>query len=85
MVRQLMDLDDAPRAVGHSVVIAADRDEPVMADTVLEPQQRIEGERRQPPELLLLSSEGLGHDLLRCAVQARRCLEADLEWLGRLG
>ena len=35
-VRQLMHLDDAPGAIGNAVVVAADRDEAVMADAPFE-------------------------------------------------
>ena len=69
LVRQLVDLDDAPRAVGHAIVIAADRDEAVMADTALELQQGIEGECRQRLELSPLGSKGFGDDPLGGAVQ----------------
>jgi len=69
LVRQLVDLDDAPGAVGHAVVIATDRDEPVMADPALELQQRIEGECRQRLELVPLGGEGVGDDPSRGAVQ----------------
>ncbi len=45
-VRQLVHLDDAARAVGNGVVVAADRDQTVIADAALELQERIERCRR---------------------------------------
>ena len=46
-VRQLMHLDDAPSAIGNAIVIAADRDQAVMADPAFQLQERIEGRRGQ--------------------------------------
>src|SRR5688572_8359978 len=41
-VRQLLDLDDPSRRVGHAVIVAVDRHEPVMADPPLELQDGVE-------------------------------------------
>ena len=69
-VGKLMHLDDAPGPIGNAVVVAADRDEPVMADAPLELEQRVEGRCRQRLQLGLLGGEGLRDDPLRGAVQA---------------
>ena len=58
-VGQLMHLDDAPGAIGNAVVVAADRDEPVMADAPFELEQRVEGRRGQGLQIGLLGREGL--------------------------
>ena len=42
-IRQLMHLDDAAGAVGNAVIIAADRDEPFVADAPFKLEQRVEG------------------------------------------
>ena len=68
-VRKLMHFDDAPRPIGHAVVIAADRDEPVMADAPFELEERVEGRRRQRLKLKPFGREGLRDDPLRGAVQ----------------
>ena len=69
LVGELMHLDDAPRAIGNAVVVAADRDEPVMADPALELEQGIEGQGRQGLQLRLLGGKGLRDDPLGRAVQ----------------
>nr|WP_207212480.1 hypothetical protein [Sphingobium cupriresistens] len=38
LVGQLLDFDDAPGAIGNAVVIAADRDHPIVADAALQLQ-----------------------------------------------
>lgn len=68
-VRQLMHLDNAPSAVGNAIVIAADRDETVMADTAFQLQQRIEWRCRQALKIELLGRQRLGDDPLCRGVQ----------------
>src|SRR4051794_38648305 len=48
-VRQLMHLDDAPSAIGNAIVIAADRDQAVVAHPAFQLQERIEGRRGARP------------------------------------
>ena len=69
LVGELVDLDDTPRPVGNAVVVAADRDQPVMADAALELEQRVEGEGRQGLQFGLLGGEGFRDDPLGGAVQ----------------
>jgi len=69
-VRELLHLDDAARAVGNAVVVAADRDEPIVADPALELQEGIERRRRQWLKFALLGGERGRDDLLRRAVHA---------------
>ena len=69
LVGELVHLDDTPRPVGNAVVVAADRDQPVMADAAFELEQRVEGEGRQGLQLELLGSKGLRDDALGGAVQ----------------
>ena len=70
LVGKLMDLDDPAGSVWDAVVIAADRDQAVMADAALELEQRIEGEGRQPLQFGLLGGKGFRDDPLGGAVQA---------------
>ena len=69
-VGKLMHLDDAAGPIGNAVVVAANRDEPVMADAPFELEECVEGCCRQRLEVGLLGREGLRHDPLRRAVQA---------------
>ena len=55
-VRQLLDLDDPARPVGHAVIVTADRHEPVMADPPLELQDGTEAMLRQSLQFCLFSS-----------------------------
>ena len=71
LVRQLMDLDDAPRAVGDAVVVAADRYEAIMADTAFQLQESVERRCRQRLQLGLLSGERLGDHLLGREMERR--------------
>ena len=41
-VRELLYFDDAARAIGHAVVVAANRDEAIVTDAALQLQQRVE-------------------------------------------
>src|SRR6516225_10667061 len=50
-IGQLLYLDDAARTVRDAVIIATDRHEPVVADTPLELEQRVERPRRQRLQL----------------------------------
>lgn len=65
-----MHLDDPPRPVGHAVVVAADRDEAVVADAPFQLEQGVEGHSGQRLQVGLLGGEGLHDDPLRGAVQA---------------
>jgi hypothetical protein len=67
-VRHLLDLDDPARPVGHAVVVAADRHEPVVADPPLELQDGIEAVLGKALQFLLLFGEGFGHHALRRSV-----------------
>src|SRR3954447_8217062 len=67
-VRQLMHLDDAPSAIGNAIVIATDRDQPVMADPPCQLQERIEGRRRKARKSDRLRRKSLGDDALRRGV-----------------
>jgi hypothetical protein len=69
-IRQLLDLDHPPSPVGHAVIIAADRDEPVMADPPLELEHGVEPMVRQGLQLGLLGSKGLRDHLLSGAMDA---------------
>ena len=46
-IRQLLDLDDTTGAIGHAVEVAADRDEPVVADAAFELEHGVEAVLRQ--------------------------------------
>ena len=46
---KLVDLDDAARAIGDAVVVAADRHQAIVADAPFELQQRVERCGRQAP------------------------------------
>lgn len=69
-VRQLMHLDDAPGPVGHAVIVAADRNEPVVTDAPLQLEQRVEGRRWQGLQLGSFGRVSLRDDPLRGAMQA---------------
>ena len=58
LIGELMHLDDTPRPVGNAVVVAADRDQAVMADPAFQLEQGVEGEGRKGLQLGLLGSEG---------------------------
>ena len=68
-IRQLMHFDDTPGPIGNAVVIAADRDQPVMTDAPLELEQRIEAGRGQGLQFGPLGSEGFRDDPLGRAMQ----------------
>ncbi|MGY4183071.1 hypothetical protein ACVIHH_008362 [Bradyrhizobium sp. USDA 4518] len=68
---QLLHLDNAPRTVWYAVIVAADRYEPVVADTALEFEQRVERPRWQRLQLGSLGGKRLRDDFLRGAVYAR--------------
>lgn len=74
-VRQLVHLDDAARAVGNRVVVAADRDQAIVADTSFEFEKCIERHRRQRLQFALLSHQNIDFQYISC-------LEAGFE-LGR--
>lgn len=69
-VGQLMHLDDAPGPVGNAVIVAADRDEAIVADATLQLEQGVEGQSRQGLQLRPVGGEGFRDDPLRGAVQA---------------
>ncbi len=47
-IGQLLHFDDAARAVGHAVVVAANRDEPIVTNAALQLQQRVEWRELSP-------------------------------------
>lgn len=51
---KLVNLDNPSGAIGNDVIVAADRDETVMADAVLQLEQRVEGNCRTGIEVRLL-------------------------------
>ena len=55
-VGQLMHFDDAPRTIGDTVIVAADRHEAIVADATLQLEHGIEWRVRQPLKLWLLDS-----------------------------
>jgi len=69
-VRQLLDLDEPPGAIGHAVVVAADGDEAVVAHPPLEFQDGVEAMVGQGLQFGLLGGEGFGDDALGRAVDA---------------
>ena len=58
LVGELVDLHHPARPVGNAVVVAADRDQPVMADAAFQLEQRVEGEGGQLLQVQLLGSKG---------------------------
>ena len=82
-VGQLMHLDDAPGPIGNAVVVAADRDEPVMADAPFELEERVEGCCRQRLQVGLLGREGLRRRSAascRAAGRWRPCRASRASW-----
>ena len=69
-IGELLDLDDAARPIRHAVVVAADRDEAVVAHATFQLQERIERRCGQRLQLGPLGRESLGDDLLRGTVNA---------------
>ena len=69
-VGQLLDFDDTPGAIGHAVVVAADRDEAVVADAPFEFEHGVEAVFGQGLQLGLLGGKSLGDDTLGGAVDA---------------
>ena len=68
LVGQLLDFDDAPGAIGNAVVIAADRDHPIVADAALQLQNSVKAAGREQLQLRLLGGEGFSNNPLRRAV-----------------
>ncbi|WP_292491102.1 hypothetical protein [Mesorhizobium sp.] len=69
-VGKLVNLDKSPGAIGNAIVVAADRDETIMADATLQLEKRVEGNCRERLKFRLLRREGFTDDALRGAVQA---------------
>lgn len=69
-VGKLVNLDKAPGAIGNAIVVAADRDETIMADATLQLEKRVEGNGRERLKFRLLRREGFTDDALRGAMQA---------------
>src|SRR5918994_3680026 len=67
-IGQLLHLDDTTGAVWHTVIVAADRDEAVVAHAAFELQHGVEAMLRQRLQLWLLGIECLGDDALGRAV-----------------
>jgi hypothetical protein len=70
LIGKPVNLDDAPGAVGNTVIVAADGDETVMADAALQLEKCLEGNRRNRLEFRLLGGKGFADDALCGAVQA---------------
>ena len=69
-IGKLLDLDDPAGAVGHAVIVAADRDEAIVADAPFQLEHGVEAMLRQPLQFGLLGRESLGDDPLGGAVDA---------------
>src|SRR5262249_37081082 len=69
-IGKLLDLDDPSGAVGHAVIVAADRDEAVVADAPFQLEYGVEAMLGQRLQLGLLGRESLGDDALGGAVNA---------------
>src|SRR6202021_1428866 len=67
-IGKLLNLDDPTGAVGHAVIVAADRDEAIVADAPLQLEHRIEAMPGHRLQFGLLCREGLGDDPLGSAV-----------------
>jgi hypothetical protein len=68
LIGELMHFDDASRPVGNAVVVAADREQAVMADPAFELEQCVEGKGREGLQFGLLGSEGFRDNPLGGAV-----------------
>jgi len=69
-IGKLLDLDDPAGAVRHAVIIAADRDEAIVADAPFQLEHGIETMLGQCLQLGLLGRESLGDDTLGGTVDA---------------
>jgi len=69
-IRELLDLDDPASAIGHAVIVAADRDEAVVADAPFQLEHGVEAMLGQRLQFGLLCRECLGDDPLGGAVNA---------------
>jgi len=69
-IRELLDLDDPAGAVGHAVIVTADRDEAVVADAPFQLEHGLEAMLRQRLQLGLLGRKSLADDPLGGAVNA---------------
>jgi hypothetical protein len=72
-IGKLMDFDDAPGAVGNAVIVAADRDQAIMADATLQFEKGIEGTGRQGLKFSGCSATKASLTM-RCVVPCRRTL-----------
>ena len=68
-LRQLTHFNETARAVGNAVIIAADRDEAVVADPPFQLQERIKRDCRQGLQVRFLGGKCLGDDSLRRRMQ----------------
>ena len=69
-IGKLLDLDDPAGAVGDTVIVAADRDEAIVADAPLQLEHGVEAMPGQRLQFGLLGRESLGNDPLGGAVDA---------------
>jgi hypothetical protein len=69
-IGELLDLDNPAGAIGHAVIVAADRDKAVVADPPFELEHGVEAMLGQRLQLGLLGRECLGDDALGGAVDA---------------
>lgn len=69
-IGQLLNLDQPPRSIGHAVIVAADRDQPVMANAAFKLEDGVEAVSRQGLQFELLGGKGLRDHLLGRAMDA---------------
>ena len=69
-IGKLLDLDDSAGAVRHTVIVAADCDEAIVADAPFQLEHGVEAMLGQRLQFGLLGRESLGNDPLSGAVDA---------------
>ena len=69
-IGKLLDLDNPAGAIGHAVIVAADRDKAIVADAPFQLEHGIETMLGQCLQLGLLGHESLGDDTLGGTVDA---------------
>ena len=69
-IGELLNLDDSPGAIGHAVIVAADRDKAIVADAPFQFEHGVEAMFRQRLQLGLLGRESFGDDPLGGAMDA---------------
>ena len=67
-IGKLLDFDDPTGAVGHAVIVAADRDKAIVADAAFQLEHGVEAMFGQPLQFGLLGRERRGDDPLGGAV-----------------